>query len=205
MKKYILYTILALAALSPRASAQTLSVSVEAAADAGAQIVVSVSGAMGMTALQFNLSLPEGTTFNETAIVKGDALDGHELAIRPLSDNNRLFVLYSLENKMFTDGTLLRLPLTIDGTDSGKEGKLYLVRTATPDAVSHTCGDTQFTIDPVIRGDVNGDGVVNGTDIQAIINFIVAGQYDVKGDVNEDGNVNGTDIQEVINIIVNGN
>jgi hypothetical protein len=54
-----------------------------------------------------------------------------------------------------------------------------------------------------IRGDVNGDGIVNGTDIQAIINAIVEGEYDEKVDVNEDDQVNGTDIQEVINIIVN--
>ena len=54
-----------------------------------------------------------------------------------------------------------------------------------------------------ITGDVNGDGVVNGTDIQAIINLIVAGEYDAKADVNNDGTINGTDIQEVINIIVN--
>ena len=53
-----------------------------------------------------------------------------------------------------------------------------------------------------IKGDVNEDGVVNGTDIQAVINFIVAGEYDAKADVNEDGKVNGTDIQEIINIIV---
>ncbi len=57
--------------------------------------------------------------------------------------------------------------------------------------------------EPALRGDVNGDEVVNGTDIQAIINFIVAGEYDEKADVNEDNKVNGTDIQEVINIIVN--
>jgi hypothetical protein len=55
---------------------------------------------------------------------------------------------------------------------------------------------------PYLRGDVNCDGVVNGTDIQAIINFIVAGEYDEKADVNQDEKVNGTDIQEVINIIV---
>ena len=53
-----------------------------------------------------------------------------------------------------------------------------------------------------VKGDVNGDGIVNGTDIQAVINFIVAGEYDSKADVNEDGKVNGTDIQEIINIIV---
>ena len=54
-----------------------------------------------------------------------------------------------------------------------------------------------------LRGDVNGDGVVNGTDIQAVINFIVTSEYDEKADVNSDGVVNGTDIQKVINIIVN--
>ena len=34
--------------------------------------------------------------------------------------------------------------------------------------------------EPTLRGDVNGDGVVNGTDIQAIINLIVEGEYDEK-------------------------
>ena len=58
--------------------------------------------------------------------------------------------------------------------------------------------------DDTLRGDVNGDGTVNGTDIQAVINLIVDGEYDEKADVNEDGTVNGTDIQEVINIIVDG-
>ena len=55
-----------------------------------------------------------------------------------------------------------------------------------------------------LHGDVNGDGVVNGTDIQVIINLIVDGEYDEKADVNDDGIINGTDIQEVINIIVDG-
>ena len=57
--------------------------------------------------------------------------------------------------------------------------------------------------EPVLHGDVNEDGVVNGTDIQAVINFIVESQYDEKADVNKDDIVNGTDIQEVIDIIVN--
>ena len=56
----------------------------------------------------------------------------------------------------------------------------------------------------VPRGDVNDDDIVNGTDIQAIINLIVDGGYDEKADVNGDNVVNGTDIQEVINIIVSG-
>ena len=56
-----------------------------------------------------------------------------------------------------------------------------------------------------IEGDVNGDGIVNGTDIQAVINFIVAGEFDENADINKDGKVNGTDIQEIINIIVGQN
>ena len=55
----------------------------------------------------------------------------------------------------------------------------------------------------VLTGDTNDDGIVNGTDIQTIINLIVAGKYDEKADINKDNIVNGTDIQEVINIIVN--
>ena len=50
--------------------------------------------------------------------------------------------------------------------------------------------------------DVNGDGRVNGTDIQAVINMIVDEDYAEEADVNQDHKVNGTDIQEIINKIV---
>ena len=53
-----------------------------------------------------------------------------------------------------------------------------------------------------LRGDVNDDGVVNGTDIQEVINIIIAGSYYERADVNNDNIVNGTDIQEIINIII---
>ena len=53
-----------------------------------------------------------------------------------------------------------------------------------------------------VKGDVNGDGNVNGTDIQSVINLIVAEEYQKEADVNEDGKVNGTDIQAIINIII---
>ena len=53
------------------------------------------------------------------------------------------------------------------------------------------------------KGDLNGDGKINGTDIQALINAIVDEEdYDENFDINGDGKVNGTDIQELINIIL---
>ena len=73
--------------------------------------------------------------------------------------------------------------------------------TATAEKLDRTVkGDPDEPTD--LKADVNGDGIVNGTDIQAVINFIVAGTYDEKADVNQDKIVNGTDIQEIINIIV---
>ena len=60
-----------------------------------------------------------------------------------------------------------------------------------------------LTITDFMKGDVTGDGKVNGTDIQSIINLIVAEEYKGGADVTGDGKVNGTDIQAVINIIVN--
>ena len=50
--------------------------------------------------------------------------------------------------------------------------------------------------------DINGDGKVNGTDIQAVINVIIDEKYVKEADINKDGKVNGTDIQEIVNMIV---
>ena len=59
--------------------------------------------------------------------------------------------------------------------------------------------------DPTIttKGDVNGDQLVNGTDLVALSN-IVLGRRDkvAAADVNGDGNVNGTDIVALSNIIL---
>ena len=55
---------------------------------------------------------------------------------------------------------------------------------------------------PGLTGDVNGDGVVNISDINAVISFILAGKYDEKGDVNGDGVVNISDINMIIGLIL---
>ena len=59
-----------------------------------------------------------------------------------------------------------------------------------------------FQEKPKIKGDVNGDGVVDGADIQEVINTILSGEYVEKADVNKDQVVDGADIQEIINIIL---
>ena len=53
-----------------------------------------------------------------------------------------------------------------------------------------------------IKGDVNGDGEVNISDVNAIIRMILGTPED-KGDVNRDGEVNISDVNVVIGIILN--
>ena len=143
-----LYTIImALATLVVSANAQSLSVAnIEAQMDEETALVVSLAEGSSMTALQFNLSLPEGVTLDETAITKGTAASGHTLEVRPLTNGDRLFVLYHKENTPLANGELLRLPVTV-GSEAGTfGGKLYTVRTATADAVSHKAAEANFSV-----------------------------------------------------------
>ena len=52
------------------------------------------------------------------------------------------------------------------------------------------------------NGDVNGDGLVNISDINAVINMILKGSYEAAGDVNGDGSVNIGDVNALIGIII---
>ena len=139
--------IMALATLVVSANAQSLSVqNIEAQMDEETALVVSLAEGSSMTALQFNLSLPEGVTLDETAITKGTAASGHTLEVRPLTNGDRLFVLYHKENTPLANGELLRLPVTV-GSEAGTfGGKLYTVRTATADAVSHKAAEANFSV-----------------------------------------------------------
>ena len=57
--------------------------------------------------------------------------------------------------------------------------------------------------DSIILGDVNNDGIINVLDIIAIVNLVLANEYDEIADVNEDGVLNVLDIISIVNIIIN--
>ena len=61
-----------------------------------------------------------------------------------------------------------------------------------------------LTIDVVIKGDVNGDGRVNVSDVAALINMIlgIVPMNQSAADVNGDGRVNVSDVSALINIIM---
>ena len=55
-----------------------------------------------------------------------------------------------------------------------------------------------------MKGDVNDDGEVNISDVNAVISIILSNSADLSGDVNGDGEVNISDVNAVIDIILRG-
>ncbi len=55
-----------------------------------------------------------------------------------------------------------------------------------------------------VTGDVNGDEVVDITDVNAVINIILSSGNNEAADINDDGIVDITDVNAVINIILKG-
>ena len=55
-----------------------------------------------------------------------------------------------------------------------------------------------------MRGDVNGDGEVGISDVNAVIDMILGGGYDSAADVNGDSEVNISDVNALIDIILTG-
>ena len=147
MKQRITATIIALMAIVISAMSQTISVEpIEMEVGSQATLSVGVSDLSDVTALQFNLQLPEGLVLDESAVEKSSAASGHELAIRPLSNGSRLFVLYNMDKATVGNGELLRLPITAGSEAGSFSGNLTTFRTATTDAVSKAGASASFQI-----------------------------------------------------------
>lgn len=61
-----------------------------------------------------------------------------------------------------------------------------------------------FSAAAATAGDVNGDGEVNVSDVNACIDQILSGRTDASGDVNGDGEVNVSDVNTLIGYILDG-
>ena len=78
-----------------------------------------------------------------------------------------------------------------------------------PGAICSTPGGIRLTIHekPVVKGDINGDGVIDSTDVMALFNAINSGDdLDATvADVNGDGVIDARDVMELYNIIKSDN
>ena len=148
--KKILLLATALAGLWGTAQAQTLSVNpITVDAEAQTELCVNIEGATSMTALQFNLAIPEGFAFKQNesnyGIELGAATAGHTLSVSELTSGELLVVLYNMNLNTFKDGTLLTLPLVAGDEAGTSNGALSKVRMATTSAESNTLDNVNFS------------------------------------------------------------
>ena len=168
---------------------------------------------------QFDLTLPEGITLAPgdgglPQVTLGDRIADADQAVSVMSvgEGNRTwrFVSYSLQNTAITgtSGTVLSAMLSTTATQGAYDAQITKAVLTRRDGTQLKLQDSAFRI--VVcnldKGDANGDGEVNVTDIVEMVNDIMERPsdrfVDVAADMNIDGEVNVTDIVLVVGVIM---
>ena len=168
---------------------------------------------------QFDLTLPEGITLalgdgGLPQVTLGDRIADADQAVSVMSvgDGNRTwrFVSYSLQNTAITgtSGTVLSAMLSTTAAQGAYDAQITKAVLTRRDGTQLKLQDSTFRI--VVcnldKGDANGDGEVNVTDIVEMVNDIMERPsdrfVDVAADMNIDGEVNVTDIVLVVGVIM---
>lgn len=123
------------------------------------------------------------------------------------SDGAVRVVCFPKDAKAFagTSGAVLNIPLVAskDLTKGTVEVKIASQEITNTTGLSAIKPDASISdLIAFLRGDVNDDDNIDGTDIQAVINVMLQSLYNIDADTNEDTVVDGTDIQTVINIML---
>jgi len=174
-----------------------------------------------MTALQFDVTLPEGVAVgtNEKGklqVSKTERCADHTLSVSKQDDGSNTYrvLLYSVDVEAIdgNSGAVVNLTLDLDEDMEAGEYEIAIsnINLTTTDQTKLTPANATctLTVRDYIRGDANGDGTVDVTDIVAIANHILGqGNHAVNtyaADVNGDGVIDVTDIVGVANLILNG-
>ena len=211
MKRKFLFVLLAaLTCISANAALKRqnnyLEFSGEVTATAGKEVVVNIlmTNNLTITSWQTELVLPAGVTF-----VKVENTENWADAIT--TNGNLLFSETETAAATGQKVAVAKVTLKVDASVVAGEYEIALdkiVMTASdestiaqtePKAVKLVVEEAQQDI----KGDVNGDGEVNGMDVIAIYNMILENtQKTAAADVNGDNEVNGMDVIAVYNIIL---
>ncbi|MBO5865109.1 MAG: hypothetical protein J6Q73_03555 [Bacteroidaceae bacterium] len=150
MKQRILSTIFVLMAFVGITRSQTLSVEpLSLPAGAEGEIVVGLSGATTMTALQFCINIPNGYELNSQgegfgAVLGNATRGGHTVKVQQVGERNYLVVVYSMHLNTFANGELVKIPVVASGEGGTATGSLYNIRMANKNAESFECERVEY-------------------------------------------------------------
>lgn len=196
MKKLLL---LATLFLTSGLSAQvTLTLTGPATARPGNAVTVNLTGAMSGSpvALQWTVGLPTGFTATASIGAAGTA------AAKTLScsANATLCLEYGLNTTVIGNGTLAAYTVTIPANATPGAGAFPLSGLLAVNAAGTTVTSASgpaYSLTILSLADINGDGIVNATDVQLMVNQITSGGT-CSNDQNGDGKCDLLDVWIVI-------
>lgn len=210
MKRKFLFVLLAaLTCISANAALKRqnnyLEFSGEVTATAGKEVVVNIlmTNNLTITSWQTELVLPAGVTF-----VKVENTENWADAIT--TNGNVLFSETETAAATGQKVAVAKVTLKVDASVVAGEYEIALDKIVMTASDESTIAQTEpkavkLVVEEAhgIKGDVNGDGEVNGMDVIAIYNMILENtEKTAAADVNGDNEVNGMDVIAVYNIIL---
>ena len=171
-----------------------------------------------ITALQFDLYLPEGIT-----VVKDEddyhvmelserATARHTFESADMTDGAIRVICYSTRNTVFTGNAGEVMYVTVNVAEELADGEYEVlikeIELTTPEEVAYNVPVTtsKITVFSYTKGDINDDGKISVTDITGLVNLILSGADYTENraaDVNEDRKLSVTDITGLVNLILN--
>ena len=189
----------------------------------GQELAISMKNAKAITALQFELMLPDGfsVTQNTDGLYKVDistdrsSSTQHDIVeVKKLAFDRYLILCSSTTNKTFAGNDGTAISLYIDVSENVTDGDYsFVLKNITlacdnGDVFRTNEIDASVVVRSDIRGDVNNDQEVNIGDISCIANIVlgdIADSYNLKAaDVNLDGDINVGDVAYTAEYIING-
>ncbi len=186
----------------------------EKKADESCRLSVVLDNYSAITALQFDMHGIENMTLAEDMIVKSARLENHSVVLSKLGDTDYRVLVYSASNTPMTgnSGELMAIALKsdIETTTTVRLDNIVISSTDGKDKASTKTVECQveYWYKSVLKGDANGDGVVNAIDLSLVINKFLGNDADVNmelADMNDDGTINAIDISLIVRQFLSGN
>ncbi len=171
-----------------------------------------------ITALQFDLYLPEGITIAKDEDdfhimeLSERATARHTFESADMTDGAVRVICYSTRNTVFTGNAGEMMYVTVNVAEELADGEYEVlikeIELTTPEEVAYNVPVTtsKITVFSYTKGDINDDGKISVTDITGLVNLILSGADYTENraaDVNEDRKLSVTDITGLVNLILN--
>ena len=183
---------------------------------------IKLRNSFAYSAVQCDITLPHGLSIVKQsddsgndiyAVLTGSRLDGHQISSSITPTGDVRVIITNAQNQAITgsSGTIARITLKSDKNFSGEHQIVFhniVAAGSDDDAQRYTIPDAVVYVNQGanIPGDIDGNGEVNGTDLNILINIILgkdnADNYGGRANVDGQGDVNGSDLNALINIIL---